>query len=267
MQLQQYPLLLGVHFFITLPLSYLNNIVIESYLTFLFYSSSPTLEIEPLRTLLKSVSPDSARQLHNENSNQYRALYWLYYDMVKYDTYTDEERVQLWALGLFYYDTLGSQWYFNTNWMSDNGTITVCSWYGLTCDENGMVIEISLANNRLRRDLPYELQLLSRLQYIGLSDNLFGTFPLALFEMPNLEVIDFDGNGITEIPRNIPEGSPVKELYLANNDIWKIPRSITLLEKLQVLWLYGNALESTLPSFISELKYLGKENVFFVNAF
>ena len=67
-------------------------------------------------------------------------MYWLYYEMKKYDNYTDAERIQLWALGTFYYDTLGHQWHNKENWMTDKKGVTVCDWYGLTCDADGMVV-------------------------------------------------------------------------------------------------------------------------------
>ena len=70
-------------------------------------------------------------ELHNGNTNQYRALNRLYYDM-KHENYTDGETVQLWALGNFYYNTLGIQWYNNLNWMTDTGVsqcVTGADWH------------------------------------------------------------------------------------------------------------------------------------------
>ncbi|KAL7534868.1 hypothetical protein ACHAXR_006988 [Thalassiosira sp. AJA248-18] len=226
-------------------------------------STSPTMEIEPLRTLLKESSPSSAFELHDENSNQYRALYWLYYDLEKYDNYTNDEKIELWALGCFYYNTIGHKWYNSTNWMLDSGNLTVCDWYGLTCDGMGMVLEMDLAANRIQRDLPNEFTLLTKLQYLGLSDNSLGRLDPLLFEMPNLFVIDFDGNGIREIPDNIPKRNRVKELYLADNRIDAIPSSIVALQKLEVLWLWKNSLEGTLPSFLRGLSRLGECSIYY----
>jgi hypothetical protein len=184
-------------------------------------------------------------------------MYWLYYEMKKYDNYTDAERIQLWALGTFYYDTLGHQWHNKENWMTDKKGVTVCDWYGLTCDADGMVVEMNLADNRVRRDLPYEFTLLSKLRYLRLSENSLRTLPTLLFEMPELDVIDFDANGIKEIP-HIPKRNRVRELYLAQNRIYEIPSSIGELQKLEVLWLWKNDLSGTLPSDIGRLANLGK---------
>lgn len=146
--------------------------------------------------------------------------------------------------------------------MMDSNNITVCDWYGLTCNvETKMVISMDLADNRVRRDLPNEFTLLSSLQYLGMADNSLGKLDPLLFDMGSLDVIDFDGNGIREIPKVIPKRNRVKELYLAENEIVEIPESIAELQKLEVLWLWNNGLEGTLPSVLGQLDRLGKYSI------
>ena len=53
----------------------------------------PLVDIEPLHTVLKRTSPGSASKLHNPNTNQHRAMYWLYYDVE--GNLDNCERVQL----------------------------------------------------------------------------------------------------------------------------------------------------------------------------
>ena len=181
--------------------------------------------------------------------------------MKNYETYSDDEKVQLWTLGVFYYETIGHTWYDSTNWMRDRvrgNNITVCDWYGLTCNTDGWVTRIELESNRVQRDIPSELQLLTNLQYLGLSYNSLGKLPVWLFDMPNLQVIDLDGNGIQYIPDNISKKNIVKELYLAENEIWELPSSLGMLRKLEVLWLWNNELEGTLPEFMGGFRNLGK---------
>ncbi|KAL9180527.1 hypothetical protein ACHAXT_010980 [Thalassiosira profunda] len=214
-------------------------------------SSSPTLEIEPLRTMLKQASPSSGFELHDEGSSQYRCV-------ENYLNFTDAERVQLWGLGCFYYETLGHQWYINTDWMSN---VTVCDWYGLTCDEAGMVVELSLPDNRVRRGIPVQLEVLTSLQYLGLADNSLRELPAWLFDMDDLEVIDLDNNGIEAIPTNIPRRKRLKELYLAENGIASIPESLASLQGLEVLWLWKNEIEGTLPAFMSRMNRLSELDV------
>ena len=217
------------------------------------------MEIEPIRTYLKSVSPGSAFELHDSNSNQYRALYWLYYDLENYDNYTNEERAQLWSLGCFYFDTIGGSWYNSTNWMSDSNGTTVCDWYGLTCNVEGWVIEMDLSANRVRRNVPNEFSLLTSLQYVGLSQNSLGPeLNPSLFDMPSLQIIDFDTNGISKLPKSISRRNRVKELYLADNSIDYLPESMVDLTKLEVLWLWKNSLSGTLPDFMRGMSRLGK---------
>ena len=46
----------------------------------------------------------------------------------------------------FYQATNGTNWLIQINWLSEYPT---CSWYGVTCNDNGFVQELSLANNHL----------------------------------------------------------------------------------------------------------------------
>jgi len=215
----------------------------------------PSLEIEPFRTMLKRASPKSAERLHRERAYQYKVMMWVYYE-TDYDNYTDEERLQLWALGCFFEATLGVDWDDNSNWMMISQNTTVCDWYGLTCNEIGMVTRIELPQNHVQRNIPVEFKVLPSLQYLGLAQNSIGRLDSILFEMYTLEVIDLDGNGIETIPEEIPIRNQVKELYLAGNRIREIPESILMLSKLEVLWLWTNLLEDTLPEFMSKMSNL-----------
>lgn len=205
--------------------------------------------------MLKRASPKSEERLHRERAYQYKVMMWVYYE-TDYDNYTDEERLQLWALGCFFEATLGVHWDDNTNWMMISHNTTACDWYGLTCNERGMVTRIELGQNNVQRNIPVEFKVLPSLQYLGLAENSIGRLDPILFEMYTLEVIDLDGNGIEKIPEEIPIRNQVKELYLAGNRIKEIPESILMLSKLEVLWLWTNLLEDTIPEFMSRMSNL-----------
>ncbi|KAL7442295.1 hypothetical protein ACHAXM_009202 [Skeletonema potamos] len=218
-------------------------------------SSMPSLEIEPFRTMLKRASPKSADKLHRERAYQYKMMMWVYYE-TDYDNYTDEERLQLWALGCFFEATIGLDWDQNTNWMVISQNTTWCEWYGVTCNERRMVTRLELPQNHVQRNIPAEFKVLPALQYLGLAENSIGRLDSILFEMYTLEVIDLDGNGIETIPEEIPIQNEVKELYLARNRIREIPESISTLSKLEVLWLWTNLLEDSLPEFMGRMSNL-----------
>jgi Leucine-rich repeat (LRR) protein len=205
--------------------------------------------------MLKKASPKSADKLHRERAYQYKMMMWVYYE-TDYDNYTEEERLQLWALGCFFEATIGVDWDYNTNWMVISQNTTWCDWHGLTCDERRMVTRLELPQNHVQRNIPAEFKVLPSLHYLGLAENSIGRLDSMLFEMYTLEVIDLDGNGIEMIPEEIPIRNQVKELYLAGNRIREIPESILMLSKLEVLWLWTNLLEDTLPEFMGRMSNL-----------
>ena len=205
--------------------------------------------------MLTRASPKSANHLHRERAYQFKNMMWVYYE-TDYDNYTDEQRLQLWALGCFFDATLGVKWDYNTNWMTISQNTTWCDWYGLTCNESGMVTRLELPQNNMQRDIPVEFKVLPSLQYLGLAENSIGRLDSMLFEIYTLEVIDLDGNGIEMIPEVIPIRNELKELYLAGNRISEIPESLLMLSKLEVLWLWTNLLEGTLPEFMGRMSNL-----------
>ena len=51
-----------------------------------------------------------------------------------------------------YDSTAGDNWYSNRNWLST--TISLCNWYGVTCDDSESITKISLSWNRLQGSIP-----------------------------------------------------------------------------------------------------------------
>jgi hypothetical protein len=69
----------------------------------------------------------------------------------------DEEEIQtIYALNTLFYATNGSSWRVRDGW---TGPDPVCApWYGVTCDDDGKVIQISLSDNDLFGELPSEIR-------------------------------------------------------------------------------------------------------------
>ena len=127
------------------------------------------------------------------------------------------------ALTAFYEATGGPNWTNNTNWLTDQ---PIDTWFGVTTDETGRVVELGLFGNNLRGEIPTEVSELFSLSVLALWDNqLNGEIPAELGNLANL-----------------------KSLFLDANDLsGKIPAELSNLNSLTELWLGGNRLTGCLP--------------------
>ena len=83
---------------------------------------------------------------------------------VDYAIYDSSRKVQRWALATFYRSLSGPDWVDNNGWMEDDDTgDDECTWYGITCDTNGIVTSINLEQNDVGGKIPYEIALLDNL--------------------------------------------------------------------------------------------------------
>jgi len=80
-----------------------------------------------------------------------------------------DNEVELQSLQNIYIETGGEYWLNNTGWTSEENR---CSWYGITCDEEGFVIEINLPNNNMTGGFPsYSLSSFYKLERLLLNNN------------------------------------------------------------------------------------------------
>ena len=109
-------------------------------------------------------------------SPPYLALQWIS-GRDEYVAYEGEQRIQRYALACFYYATFlkshmfldsPTDWTSQTNWITDESE---CTWEGITCHNNGVVIGISLPDHSLSGSLPIELALLPHLEVIDVNSN------------------------------------------------------------------------------------------------
>jgi hypothetical protein len=138
-------------------------------------TSTPTVNrYAALLSRIVFFSSLSATSLANQTSPQSLALNWLAQDP-NYNTYTDIQVVQRFALSTFFISTSGFQWISPLGW---NSEIYECYWEGIECNEKGDVIGISLEANKLEGSLPAEISLLSSLSHLTLDSNqIQGTLP------------------------------------------------------------------------------------------
>ncbi|OGS81429.1 MAG: protein kinase [Gallionellales bacterium GWA2_59_43] len=112
---------------------------------------------------------------------------------------------------------------------------------------------LNLSGNALT-SLPDDLPRLHRLRILFCSDNLFARVPEVLGRCPNLEMVGFKANQISELPAAaLPKR--LRWLILTDNRLREIPAEIGNCTRLQKLMLAGNQLER-LPDELAACKNL-----------
>ena len=140
-------------------------------------TSSPPLSVETLKTLLVHVSSDEGDAIMAENSPQSQAFDWLVAESSS-RSMAETRMIQRYALATLYFATEGDLWFVKSSWLSANDE---CGWFSTdqeVCNPDGELINLSLAYNSLRGELPKEVGLLTSLKILDLTGNtLSGTLP------------------------------------------------------------------------------------------
>ena len=134
-----------------------------------------------------------------------------------------EEKAALVAL---YNATGGANWTNRTNWLTN---VPVGQWHGVITDAKGRVTDLDLPHNGLTGEIPAELGILPRLQWLNLSWNeLTGEIPAELGSLTNLRDLFLWGNELTgEIPAELGNLPKLQWLNLSENELTgEIPRTI-----------------------------------------
>ncbi|MCB0629208.1 MAG: T9SS type A sorting domain-containing protein [Saprospiraceae bacterium] len=183
------------------------------------------------------------------------------------------------SLVAFYQATNGAEW---TNaW---DLSLPMDTWYGITFNAEGCVVELNLIGNNLSGILPPELGALSNLKKLNVWNHsqITGTIPPELGQLSQLEYLRFSNSGLTggipyqlgslsnltyldlsintlsdTIPRELGELSLLVDLRLENNGLTgNIPPSLGSLSRLQRLKLENNNLTGVLPAALGNLRQL-----------
>ena len=160
------------------------------------------------------------------------------------------------ALVALYNATGGDNWTNNTGWLGAEGT--ECSWFGVICDDSG-VVEINLLDNGLAGTIPTELSQLSALESLKLGRNqLTGNIPVELGQLSNLIRLHLFTNQLSgPIPVELSQLSNLLELFLGGNQLsGSIPAELAQLSNLSGLVLYSNQLSGSIPTELGALSNL-----------
>jgi hypothetical protein len=113
------------------------------------------------------------------------ALLWLAWEKVMHEVYyTGDRLITRFALSYLFAAWEGQQWTNSDNWLNPDSE---CSWYGVTCDNQGRVISVEISLNGLKGVVESNLNLLSHLKVLNLSSNgLQGSIPSELFQLRDL---------------------------------------------------------------------------------
>lgn len=153
-----------------------------------------------------------------------------------------------------YNSTDGSNWIRNDSWLGDQGT--ECGWFGITCDIDGNVLDVSLMTNNLVGTIPSSMGYLYHLRTLILEGNsLTGSIPATLSNLGELTHLNLSVNQLSEsIPSAIGSLLSLETLELyANQLTGAIPSELGNLTNLQTLWLTGNNLVGEIPTTLSNL--------------
>jgi len=167
---------------------------------------SPQLGKERFDQLVGILQPISGSSSFGDSSSaQYKAAWWLAaIDGIQMDfsSVRSDKIIQRYVLALLWYGLGGENWKNRKNYASD---LVTCSWDGVSCDTNGIVIEIDLGDNNLVGRLPSEIGFFPNLQSLVLERNeIGGKIPSSLFQMTQLTMLSLSDNVLTgEIPTQL----------------------------------------------------------------
>ncbi|KFK44531.1 hypothetical protein AALP_AA1G268700 [Arabis alpina] len=136
-----------------------------------------------------------------------------------------------------------------TNWNSENQN--PCSWNGVGCDDQKLVVSLSIPKKNLVGYLPSSLGLLSNLRHLNLrSNDLTGSLPVELFQAQRLQSLVLYGNSLSgSIPNEVGGLKFLQILDFSGNSLnGSIPESILMCKRLRNLDLSKNNLTGSVPS-------------------
>uniref|UniRef100_A0A7S1Y4K1 Leucine-rich repeat-containing N-terminal plant-type domain-containing protein n=1 Tax=Grammatophora oceanica TaxID=210454 RepID=A0A7S1Y4K1_9STRA len=153
----------------------------------------------------------------------------------------------------------GTNWIKQDNWKSSDDK-SVCTWFGITCDDNGAVSEINLVENNLE-DLGSAdaASLIFSLPHLTRLDIKSNAVKLDLTKIPTtskLQILWLSGTGLEKVD-GISHASDLRRVHLTDNDMTgSFPAELLQLTNLRSLYISFNQFSGELPQEISDLSNL-----------
>jgi len=160
------------------------------------------------------------------------------------------------ALVALYRAADGDNWNNNENWLSD---APLGEWYGVTTDDNGRVIKVSLSQNQLNGSIPVQIGRLTDLEDLNFWGNqLRGEIPTEIGNLRNLKALSFAVNQLSGgVPPELGNLTNLEDLRLRLNQLsGPIPPVLGNLTELTVLDLAFNQLSGGIPPELGNLTKL-----------
>ena len=155
---------------------------------------------------------------------------------------------ELEALIVLYQASGGDNWTNKTGWLTNDQP---GDWHGVTTDNAGRILRISLVDNNLSGNLLPELGNLESLVELNLASNeLRGAIPAALGELSRLEHLNLGSNNLVgPVPPEIGNLHRIKLVDLSRNRLEGIlPSTLTGLGQLETLRLQETGLCASLEA-------------------
>jgi len=238
---------------------------------FLFSTEEPTnndledpeeTKQEKLVKIFNSITDEN--QLLEDGSPQNMALSWLVGDdTFQKITTTDADCLERYIAVVLYFSTEGKYWNDDLNFVQNT---SVCEWrkedVGVECNLDGEIISIIAANNNLNGTLPSELLQLPSLAILKLSNNtLTGTIPDIYMESKSMRELYLEKNALNGSIPEFQRGVGYHNIHLGRNELTgNIPESVSALSSLKVLNFGDNSLNGTIPTGISVMESLERIN-------
>lgn len=183
-------------------------------------------------TFVRSVFPQFNEGLHS-CSPQNQALLWL----ASGDGVTTEARIrQRYTLALLFASWDGVNWLSRNKWLSSSDE---CSWFGLDCNGQGVIVNLNVAENNAIIDLAFMAPLLDHVEALNVSYNTLmdNKIPTEVGLLSKMKILDVTGTGVN--------GSLPTELFDLGSSLQSFSASY-------------NALSGTISTLIGNLVHLGE---------
>jgi len=184
--------------------------------------------------LIYSVALQGGKEFGSTNNYQSPALAFLQWDAVIGGSRTERQTVQTYALVCIYFaandfevttkavaGAIADDWLVHTNWAVS--ATDECTWYGVSCDENGDVTDIFLPNNNLLGILAPEVVLLKdtlKTLHLSSNDKLGGIIPSTIGALPLLEEFSISDCSFTgPVPSEIGSLSAMQTFAIQGNSV------------------------------------------------